>query len=123
VHLDFGRGTPFERQGQDESEMIALLDSPVREAAEIVVNGKSAGFVWHPPYELDVTRYLHAGTNRLRILVGNLATNEMAGRAAPDYRLLNQFYGERFRPQDMDNLRPLPSGILGRVRLKAYRQR
>lgn len=103
--------------------MIALLDSPVREAAEIVVNGKSAGFVWHPPYELDVTRYLHAGTNRLRILVGNLATNEMAGRAAPDYRLLNQFYGERFRPQDMDNLRPLPSGILGRVRLKAYRQR
>jgi len=83
VHLDFGRGTPFERQGQDESEMIALLDSPVREAAEIVVNGKSAGFVWHPPYELDVTRYLHAGTNRLRILVGNLATNEMAGRAAP----------------------------------------
>ncbi len=121
VHLDFGRGTPFPRQGQDESEMIALLDSPVREAAEVIVNGKLAGSVWHPPYDLDVTKYLHPGSNRLRILVGNLAINEMAGGAAPDYRLLNQFYGERFKPQDMDDLRPLPSGILGQVRLKAYR--
>ena len=37
----------------------------------------------------------------------------------PDYRELNQRYGERFQPQDMENLQPLPSGLLGPVRLIA----
>jgi hypothetical protein len=73
--------------------------------------------VWHPPYRLDVTTLVHAGTNELRIVVANTATNELAGRAAPDYRLLNLRYGEKFTPQDMDHLEPLPSGILGTVRL------
>jgi hypothetical protein len=121
VELDFGVGVPFDRHGKDPSEMIALLDSPIREAAEVFVNGKDAGSLWHPPYALDVARYLHPGTNQLRILVGNLAINELAGRAEPDYRLLNQFYGERFKPQDMANLRPIPSGLLGKLRLKVYR--
>ena len=43
----------------------------------------------------------------------------MAGQALPDYRLLNDRYGERFVPQGMDNLQPLPSGLLGGLRLKA----
>jgi hypothetical protein len=35
----------------------------------------------------------------------------------PDYRLLSARYGRRFVPQDMDNLQPIPSGILGKVEL------
>ncbi len=46
-----------------------------------------------------------------------LAVVLMALPAAPDYRLLNLRYGEKFTPQDMDHLVPLPSGILGTVRL------
>ncbi len=46
-----------------------------------------------------------------------LAVVLMALPAAPDYRLLNLRYGEKFTPQDMDHLAPLPSGILGTVRL------
>jgi hypothetical protein len=99
--------------------MHALLDGPVREAAIVVVNGKRAGVIWHPPYELNVTPYLQIGHNRLQITVGNLAINEMSGRAAPDYKLLNLRYGERFVPQDMQGLRPLPSGILRPVTLRA----
>ena len=38
------------------------------------------------------------------------------GRPLPSYRLLNLRYGERFTPQDMKDLQPLPSGILGPVR-------
>jgi hypothetical protein len=60
---------------------------------------------------------VHAGTNELKIIVANTAINEMAGRATPDYRLLNLRYGEKFTPQDMDHLEPLPSGILGQLRL------
>lgn len=117
ITLDFGPGTPVEPALQETPGMHALLDSPVREAAVVVVNGKRAGFVWHPPYELDIKSYVRIGENRLQITVGNLAINEMSGYAAPDYKLLNLRYGERFVPQDVQGLRPLPSGILKPIQL------
>ena len=55
--------------------------------------------------------------NRLRILVGNLALNDMAGHALPDYRALNLRYGVRFEPQDMDKVQPVPAGLTGPIRL------
>jgi hypothetical protein len=73
--------------------------------------------VWHPPYQLDVTKFLKAGKNEITITVGNLALNEMAGQALPNYKLLNGRYGERFQAQDMDQVQALPSGITGPVRL------
>jgi hypothetical protein len=116
--LDFGPGTPIEEPDPlVEHAMKAYLEGPVREAAQIYVNGESAGFVWRPPYTVDVTKFLRAGKNSLRIVVGNTAINSLAGRALPAYRLLNQRYGERFSPQDMANLQVLPSGILGKLRL------
>lgn len=116
--LDFGQGTPIEEPSPlPQHSMRAYYEGPVREAAEIYVNGERAGFVWRPPYAIDVTRFLKAGENTLRIIVGNTAINSLAGRALPTYRLLNQRYGKRFEPQDMVNLEALPSGILGAVRL------
>jgi hypothetical protein len=81
------------------------------------VNGRRAGSVWHPPYTLDVTPFLHPGENTFRIVVANLAINQIAGRALPDYRLLNLRYGERFTPEDKKDIQPLPSGLLGAIRL------
>jgi hypothetical protein len=117
VILDFGEGTPVPREALHQAGTRTWYDPPVREVAVVTVNGKSAGDLWHPPYRLDVTALVHAGANELRIVVANTAINELAGRAAPDYRLLNLRYGEKFTPQDMDHLEPLPSGILGQVRL------
>jgi hypothetical protein len=117
VFLDFGAGTPVERTTLHQAGMRAWYDSPLREAALVYVNGKLAGSVWHPPYRINIAPLLHPGTNELRIVVANTAINELAGRAAPDYRLLNLRYGEKFTPQDMDHLEPLPSGILGPLRL------
>ena len=117
VFLDFGPGTPVEPSGSITPGMHALLESPVRESAVVFVNGQRAGTVWHPPYEVEVTRYLRPGANTLRLVVANLAINEMAGRPLSDYRLLNLRYGERFVPQDMQDVKPLPAGIVGTVRL------
>jgi hypothetical protein len=117
LFLDFGEGTPVEANPKILSGMRALLESPIREAAVVFVNGKRAGSVWHPPYALEVTPCLHAGKNSIEVRVGNTAINTLAGRKLPDYRLLNARYGERFVPQNMDNLQPLPSGMLGPVRL------
>lgn len=117
--LDFGQGTPVPIPDPLPTfNMRAYLESPVREAAEVYANGKPAGVVWHPPYTLDLSRLLKPGSNELRIVIGNTAINSLAGRTLPDYRLLNDRYGERFVPQGMDNLQPLPSGILGGVRLR-----
>ncbi|HMJ61316.1 MAG TPA: glycosyl hydrolase, partial [Bryobacteraceae bacterium] len=117
VLLDFGPGQTVEAEHGPPQGMRALLESPVRESALVYVDGKLAGSVWHPPYELDILRALHAGGNRLRIEVANLAINEMAGHALPSYRLLNLRYGERFVPQGFENFHTLPAGILGPVRL------
>ena len=116
--LDFGQGTTVPVPSPPgEDNMRAYLEPPVREAAEVYVNGKLAGVVWRPPFRLDVTAYVRQGANDLRIVVGNSAINTMAGQPPTDYRLLWDRYGMRFVPQDMQSLHPLPSGILGPVTL------
>lgn len=114
--LDFGPGTPVEADANPNG-MRALLESPVREAAKVSVNGELAGPLWHPPFEIDVTRFLRSGPNEIQILVMNTAMNEMAETSLPDYRLLNLRYGDRFVPQDVSQIHPLPSGIVGPLRL------
>jgi hypothetical protein len=93
------------------------MDGPIREAADVYVNGQRAGVVWHPPYKINVANFLKVGKNSLRIIVGNTAINSLSGQALPTYRLLNERYGERFTPQDMKNLQPLPSGLVGGLQL------
>jgi hypothetical protein len=36
----------------------------------------------------------------------------------PDYRLLVLRYGDRFQPQGMEMVRPLPSGLVAPVRVE-----
>ncbi|HEY0680815.1 MAG TPA: glycosyl hydrolase [Steroidobacter sp.] len=110
--LSLGEGMPVPFDEKQRGGR-AWLESPVREAAEVYVNGQRAGSIWAPPYELDITRYVRGGSNNIELRVGNLAINTLAGRTAPDYRLLNLRFGERFQPQDMENLQPLPAGLIG----------
>jgi alpha-L-rhamnosidase len=118
IHLNFGKGVPIEPHHRRNGTR-AWIEGPVREAAVVYINGQRAGSVWHPPYELEITPRLHSGANTFRVVVGNLAINSMAGKSLPDYRLLNIRYGKRFEPQDMNDLRPLPSGLLGPITLVA----
>jgi hypothetical protein len=119
VQLDLGQGQPISAERLTNG-MRAWLDPPVREAATVFVNGRRAGSLWTPPYTIAVTDLVRQGTNTIRIDVANTAINHMAGRALPDYRLLNLRYGVRFEPQDMDKVRPVPSGLTGPIRLIAY---
>jgi hypothetical protein len=120
VYLNFGEGTPVTtEERRSGSGMRAMLEGPVREAAVVYINGQRAGSVWCAPYEVAVGGLLHAGENRVRIVVANLAINELAKGPLPDYQALTAKYGERFQAQDMTHLQPLPSGLLGPVRLVA----
>jgi hypothetical protein len=116
--LDFGEAVALPLpEPPGEHNMRAYLDAPVREAAQVFVNGSFAGNVWRPPYRVDVTQRVKPGENQLRIVVGNTAMNAMAGKPLPNYRLLWDRYGRLFEPQDMDKVSALPSGLLGPVRL------
>ena len=123
VFLDFGKPEAIPRESLATGTLrgysfAALIASPVREAATIFVNGKRAGTLWSPPYKLDLTGLLKTGGNTIRAEVYNTAINELAkvGRLA-DIAGVTRQYGLRFRLQDFDNLRPLPSGILSPVHL------
>lgn len=116
VRLDLGTATAIVEQPL-RSGMQAWLEAPVRDAAVVYINGQRAGSIWCPPYAIDLTGLVRAGKNQIRIVVGNTAMNYMAGHSLPDYKLLNLRFGERFQPQDMDKIKPLPSGLLGNVRL------
>jgi hypothetical protein len=113
--LDFGEGRALEPDDRGPG-MRTWLDAPIREAAVVTVNGQRAGSVWCPPYRLDISAFVRPGKNTLSIRVGNTALNHMAGRPLPDYRLLILRYGDRFQPQGMELVKPLPSGLLGPVR-------
>jgi hypothetical protein len=116
--VDFGEGTPtVDTRPPNASGIHALLDPPIREAAIVYINGKLAGSLWHPPYRLDITAFAHPGENTLEVRVDNTAINELAGQPTHNYSALNARYGKRFDPQDMDNLKPIPSGLIGTVRL------
>lgn len=120
ILLDLGESTPLDVQPL-RSGMQTWIDPPIREAAVIYVNGQRVGSLWCPPYRLDITKFVKAGQNQLRIVVANTALNYMAGRKLPDYKLLNLRYGERFQPQDMDKIQPVPSGLTGSVKLTILR--
>ena len=128
VYLDFGEAKPAGREprpgGRPWAENIfaALVAPPIREAATVFVNGKRAGSLWSPPYRIDITDLLRDGANEIRVEVYNTAINQLAeGGRLPDIKALVERYGLRFRLQDMENLQPLPSGILSPARVMVER--
>jgi hypothetical protein len=51
----------------------------VKNVAEVLVNGKSAGVIWKQPYRFDVGSLLSAGSNVLTVRVTNLWSNRLIG--------------------------------------------
>ncbi|MEO6925007.1 MAG: hypothetical protein ABI142_14365, partial [Bryocella sp.] len=97
--------------------MHAYYEPPINAAALVFVNGKSAGALWHPPYRLDVTKLLKAGTNQIEIRVYNTALNAWSAIPPHDYGPLIAKYGDRFQMQDLKKVTPISSGILGSIHL------
>ncbi|WP_158944217.1 glycosyl hydrolase [Granulicella sp. S190] len=118
IYLDFGPTKPIEVAATGRVVRTqALLEAPVRDVAEVSLNGTKVGTVWCPPYRIDVSKYLHAGSNSLSVKVANTAINELSGETQPSLRLLRALHGNTFQPQDMDDLKPLSSGLLGPISL------
>ena len=83
----------------------------VKNLAEVTVNGKNLGQVWHQPYRVDVTSALMPGANEITIKVVNAWVNRMIGDEQPG---ATKFTFADVKPYKA-NSPLLPSGLLGPV--------
>lgn len=87
----------------------------VKNLADVTVNGKDLGIVWHAPYRVDVTGLLHPGANRMAIKVTNAWVNRLIGDQQPG---ATKYTFADITPYHADS--PLlPSGLLGPVQVSS----
>lgn len=91
----------------------------VGDISEVMVNGKSLGELWKPPYRIDITDTLKPGANQIEIKVTNEWNNRIAGDrlVAADKRVLSGGGGGRGFGGRGGGL--TPSGLLGPVTVVA----
>ena len=87
----------------------------MKNLAEVTVNGKSLGIVWHAPYRVDATSALKPGANEVTIKVTNAWVNRLIGDQQPDATTKYTFAD--VKPYKA-NSPLLPSGLLGPVKLE-----
>jgi hypothetical protein len=93
---------------------LSLDLGDVQELAEVIVNGKSMGVLWHAPFRVDTTDALRPGDNQIVVKVTNAWVNRMIGDEQPDSTTKYTFAD--VKPYRTDS--PLlPSGMLGPVKL------
>jgi hypothetical protein len=83
----------------------------VKNLAEVTVNGKQLGQVWHSPYRIDATSALKPGANQITIKVVNAWVNRMIGDEQPGATKITFADVKPYKA----NSPLLPSGLLGPV--------
>jgi hypothetical protein len=86
----------------------------VKNLAEVMVNGKSLGIVWHAPFRVDATSALKPGANEVAFKVTNAWVNRLIGDQQPD--ITTKYTFTVVKPYKA-NSPLLPSGLLGPVHL------
>jgi hypothetical protein len=115
--------TDFELAGPGEQIEWAVDLGSVHETAEVVLNGRGLGSAWKGSRILPCRGALQAGTNHLRVEVGNLWIHRVQSLPQPDRKALAETFGIRWgtygeiKPEQLP-----PSGLLGPVRLVPRRQ-
>jgi hypothetical protein len=100
-------------RGMKTGESLWLDLGQVGDVAEVLVNGRTVGIAWKPPYRLDIGAAIKAGTNRLEVRVANLWVNRLIGDAQPSAAKIAFTTMPTYRPDA-----PLrPSGLIGPVRI------
>jgi glycosyl hydrolase family 2 len=105
------------------AERWALDLGGVYHSARVKLNGQRVGTYYARPFRLVLPPVLREGSNQLEIEVTNLMANRLAeldrqGRQWQKFFFINSTY----QPFDASDWTPLPSGLLGPVRLVPLRQ-
>ena len=102
------------RPSKNATGRAVLSLGDVRDIAHVWLNGHDLGILWMPPYETDITGYLHKGKNTLEIEVVNTWHNALRGldQGTPPYDGI--WTNARYRTKG-DGL--MPAGLLGPVKI------
>jgi hypothetical protein len=109
--------TTVDRPAGDGPWLLEL--GRVGEMARVAVNGQDLGVTWVPPYRVTLPADLKPTGNRLEIIVANTWWNRLlADQALPADQRLTRTNITLRKPGG----KPLPSGLLGPVRIVSTRR-
>jgi len=116
--------TTFNINNNSKAVYELHIDS-LYESAQIIVNGKDAGYIWSIPNKLDITSQLRNGSNTISIEVANLMANRIRymdrnNISWKNYHEIN-FVNIHYKPFDASGWPVMPSGIAGQVYIKAIK--
>jgi len=100
----------------DNGDVIIDLGQ-VYNLAEVWVNGKLAGTTWKPPYRVEITDFVTAGSNKVEIKSVNTWVNRLIGDAQPGVIEKVTLTTSNFYRADSPMV---PSGLIGPVRIISH---
>jgi hypothetical protein len=110
----------FNRPAGQADDWLLHLGS-VYESARVKINGQSIGTLCTFPFQRRIGRYLQDGENTLELEVTNLMANRIADmdRRGVGWRIFYEinFVNIQYNPFDASQWKPMPSGLVGPVRL------
>jgi hypothetical protein len=87
----------------------------VKNMADVAVNGKELGLVWHTPYRVDATEALKPGANTVSVKVTNAWVNRLIGDQQPNAK---KYTFTVIHPYKASS-KLLSSGLIGPVRISS----
>ena len=105
----------------NQKEQLILDLGDVREMASVYLNGQLIGRSWCVPFRITFPQNMLAENNVLTIEVTNVSYNRIIYLDKIGYRWKKfheiNFVNIRYNPFDASNDRPIPSGLLGPVKI------
>jgi alpha-L-rhamnosidase/Glycosyl hydrolases family 2, sugar binding domain len=97
----------------DKNKKYWINIDTLHDLATVRINGKEAGILWTAPYQLDISKYLKPGKNKVEILVTNTWRNRLIGDELNPAARSTWFNS----PYPLKNKPLLPAGITGEVKI------
>ncbi|MVN90920.1 glycoside hydrolase [Mucilaginibacter sp. HME9299] len=96
----------------------------VDESARVWINDKEVGILWSIPFKVRVGSYLKTGVNTIKIEVDNLMANRIRymDQNKMEWRKYHEinFVNINYKSFDASNWTPMPSGLIGPVKIVKY---
>jgi hypothetical protein len=103
----------FVVKNKSDINVAKILFDSIFNIVTIKINGVDCGTLWTPPYELDITKALKSGENKIEIEVTNTWRNRLIGdELNPENK--TTWYNSAFK---LKNKPLLPAGLVGDVKI------
>lgn len=104
----------FQLNNKKENAIYKINLGKIADIAEVKLNDKKIGVIWTSPYEVDITKELKKGDNKLEIAITNTWRNRLlADRNKPEEERIADYFGRWY----IEGKETVESGLIGPVRI------